>query len=162
MVLSGLAGYRSAVAQTAGSGDSTAGQPVPNPAQQRYLQGLRTAGRGVAQIKTGIDRLTRARGAGDTSQVKLAAKRLTGYCTAARGFITSGRGQMDPVAYELPTRKPAKDLIVQIDSLSLSVKDCQSGKGLAPQSLTTGLVLRLRAYDAALADFRTAIGLPNR
>lgn len=162
IVLGGLAASHVAVAQSSGSGDSTAAQPVPNPAQQRYLQGLRTAGRGVAQIKTGIDRLTRARGSGDTSQVKLATKRLTGYCTAARGFIASGRGQMDPVAYELPIRKPAKDLLTQIDSLSLSVKDCQSGKGLAPQSLGIGLVLRLRAYDAALADFRTAIGLPNR
>jgi hypothetical protein len=126
------------------------------------LQGLRTAGRGVAQIKTGIDRLNRARGGRDSIQVKVAAKRLTGYCSAARGFIASGRGQMDPVAYDPPTRKPARDLMVQLDSLSLSAKDCQSAKGLAPQLLSAGLVTRLRAYDAALADFRTAIGLPNK
>jgi hypothetical protein len=149
--------------QLPGGGDSAAvvAPPVPNPAQQRYLQGLRTAGRGVAQIKTGIDRLNRARGR-DSSQVKVAAKRLTGYCSAARGFIASGRGQMDPVAYDPPTRKPARDLMVQLDSLSLSAKDCQSAKGLAPQLLSAGLVTRLRAYDAALADFRTAIGLPNK
>jgi hypothetical protein len=126
------------------------------------MQGLRTAGRGVAQIKTGLDRLNRARGTKDSSQVKLAAKRLTAYCSAARGFIASGRGQMDPVAYELPTRKQARDLTLQLDSLSLSAKECQNAKGLAAQMLSTGLVARLRAYDAAVAEFRTAIGLPNK
>ena len=164
LVLGALAVPRSAPAQLPGNGESTATAtpPAPNPAQQRYMQGLRTAGRGVAQIKTGIDRLNRARGTRDSSQVKLATKRLTAYCSAARSFIASGRGQMDPVAYEPPTRKPARDLTLQLDSLSLSAKECQGAKGLAPQTLNTGLVARLRAYDAALADFRTAIGLPNR
>jgi hypothetical protein len=126
------------------------------------MQGLRTAGRGVAQMKTGIDRLNRARGLKDSSQVKLAAKRLTAYCSAARGFIASGRGQMDPVAYDPPTRKPARDLTLQLDSLSLTAKECQNAKGVSPQVLSTGLVARLRAYDAAVAEFRTAIGLPNK
>jgi hypothetical protein len=158
----GIAG--SAAAQSPGTGESTAATPppAPNPQQQRYLQGLRTAGRGVAQIKTGVDRLNRARGTKDSSQVKLAAKRLSAYCSAARGFIASGRGQMDPVAYDLPTRKQARDLTQQLDSLSLSAKECQNVKALAPQMLSTGLVARLRAYDAALAEFRTAIGLPNK
>jgi len=164
MLGAGIAAPPTMPGQLPGGGDSAAvaTPPAPNPAQQRYLQGLRTAGRGVAQIKTGIDRLNRARGARDSSQVKVAAKRLTGYCSAARSFIASGRGQMDPVAYDPPTRKPARDLMVQLDSLSLSAKDCQSAKGLAPQLLSAGLVTRLRAYDAALADFRTAIGLPNK
>ena len=164
LVLGVLAVPGSAVAQLPGTGESTATAPsvAPNPQQQRYMQGLRTAGRGVAQIKTGIDRLNRARGTKDSSQVKLAAKRLTAYCSAARGFIASGRGQMDPVAYDLPTRKQARDLTVQLDSLSLSAKECQNAKGLAPQMLSTGLVARLRAYDAAVAEFRTAIGLPNK
>lgn len=150
--------------QIPGSTDTTATATpaLPNPAQQRYLQGLRTAGRGIAQIKTGIDRLNRARGSRDSSQVRLATKRLTGYCTAARSFIASGRGHMDAVAYDPPTRKQARDLTLQLDSLSLSVKECQVAKGLTPQLLSTGLVTRLRAYDAALADFRTAIGLPNK
>ena len=159
-----LAFAGSAAAQLPGTGDSTptTPPPAPNPQQQRYMQGLRTAGRGVAQIKTGIDRLNRARSMKDSSQVKLAAKRLTAYCSAARGFIASGRGQMDPVAYDLPTRKQARDLTLQLDSLSLSAKECQNAKGLAPQMLSTGLVARLRAYDAAVAEFRTAIGLPNK
>jgi hypothetical protein len=164
LVLGALATAGSAAAQLPGTGESTATAtpPPPNPQQQRYMQGLRTAGRGVAQIKTGVDRLNRARGMKDSNQVKLAAKRLSAYCSAARSFIASGRGQMDPVAYDLPTRKQARDLTLQLDSLSLSAKECQNAKGLAPQMLSTGLVARLRAYDAALADFRTAIGLPNK
>jgi hypothetical protein len=164
LVLGALAVPGRGAAQSPGTGDSTAtGTPsAPNPQQQRYMQGLRTAGRGVAQIKTGIDRLNRVRGTKDSSQVKLAAKRLAAYCSAARGFIASGRGQMDPVAYDLPTRKQARDLTVQLDSLSLSAKECQNAKGLAAQMLSTGLVARLRAYDAAVAEFRTAIGLPNK
>ena len=163
LVLGTLALAGRAVAQLPGGADSNAAAaPPPNPQQQRYMQGLRTAGRGVAQIKTGIDRLNRVRGSKDSSQVKVAAKRLTAYCSAARSFIASGRGQMDPVAYDPPTRKPARELTLQLDSLSLSAKECQNAKGLAAQTLSTGLVARLRAYDAALAEFRTAIGLPNK
>jgi hypothetical protein len=164
LVLSALVVPGSAAAQLPGTGESTvtAPPPAPNPQQQRYMQGLRTAGRGVAQMKTGIDRLNRARGMKDSSQVKLAAKRLTAYCSAARSFIASGRGQMDPVAYDPPTRKSARDLTLQLDSLSLTAKECQNAKGVSPQVLSTGLVARLRAYDAAVAEFRTAIGLPNR
>ncbi len=164
LVLSVLAVSGSAAAQSPGTGESTATTPppAPNPQQQRYMQGLRTAGRGVAQMKTGIDRLNRARGTKDSSQVKLAAKRLTAYCSAARSFIASGRGQMDPVAYDPPTRKQARDLTLQLDSLSLTAKECQNAKGASPQVLSTGLVARLRAYDAAVAEFRTAIGLPNK
>ncbi len=164
LVLGTLAVPGSAAAQLPGTGDSTATvtPPPPNPQQQRYMQGLRTAGRGVAQIKTGIDRLNRVRSSKDSSQVKVAVKRLTAYCSAARSFIASGRGQMDPVAYDLPTRKPARELTLQLDSLSLSAKECQNAKGLTAKVLNTGLVARLRAYDAALAEFRAAIGLPNK
>ena len=164
LVLGALVRPGSALAQSPGTGESTATAPppAPNPQQQRYMQGLRTAGRGVAQIKTGIDRLNRVRSSKDSSQVKVAVKRLTAYCSAARSFIASGRGQMDPLAYDPPTRKPARDLTLQIDSLSLSAKECQNSKALSAQTLNTGLVARLRAYDAALAEFRTAIGLPNK
>ena len=163
LVLGALVLPGSAAGQTPGTGESAAtAPPAPNPQQQRYMQGLRTAGRGVAQIKTGIDRLNRARGSKDSSQVKVAVKRLTAYCSAARSFIASGRGQMDPLAYDPPTRKPARDLALQIDSLSLTAKECQNAKGLSAQALNTGLVARLRAYDAAVAEFRTAIGLPNK
>ena len=136
--------------------------PPPNPAQDRYLQGLRTAGRGVAQIKDGISRVVRTQSSRDTAQARLAAKRLGGLCGAARGFITSGRGQMEPNAYDSATRKPAKDLLTQLDSLALSVQTCQLSAGKTPASVTTELLGRLHRYEAALATFRAAIGLPNR
>jgi hypothetical protein len=123
---------------------------------------LKTAGRGVAQLKYGIDRLNRAQGVHDSAQVVLASRRLVGMCSAARGFLVSGRGQMQPTAYEAPTLKPARDLVFQLDSLTQSVKDCLSTKGQLPPTVSPGLATRLHAYDTALAGFRTAIGLPNK
>lgn len=134
----------------------------PSPQQERYLQGLRTAGRGVAQIKDGINRLTRVQAGRDTAQIRQAARRLGGLCSAARGFLTSGRGRMDPAAYETPVRRPARDLVLQVDSLSLIAKECQLTAGRTPGPVSTGLLIRIRAYEAALAVFRTSIGLPNR
>ena len=69
---------------------------------------------------------------------------------------------MEPAAYEPPTRKPARDLVLQLDSLSLIAKECQLTAGKSPAPVTAGLLSRLRAYEAAFAAFRTAIGLPNR
>lgn len=157
----------SAPAPTPAPGESVtamlpAPPPPPNPLQDRYLQGLRTASRGVAQIKDGINRVVRAETVRDTLQVRQAAKRLGGLCSAARGFIASGRGQMEPNAYEPPTRRPAKALVFQLDSLAASVKTCQVSAGKTPKPVTTELVTRLRTYEAAVAAFRTSIGLPNR
>src|SRR5215467_1224365 len=116
LVLSVFIGAATLVsAQTPGTRDSVtdSARPAADSAQQRFLQGLRTAGRGVQQIKTAIDLLNRAHGSRDSSRVKVAAKRLTAYCSAARGFIASGRGKMDPAAYDPPTRKQARDLTLQ-------------------------------------------------
>jgi hypothetical protein len=136
--------------------------PPPNPLQDKYLKGLRTAARGVAQIKDGINRVVRTRSSHDTLRVRLAAKRLGGLCGAAHGFITSGRGQMEPNAYEPPTRRPAQDLVSQIDSLATAAKTCQASAGKSPTAVTTELLDRLRSYEAAVVAFRTAIGLLNR
>lgn len=137
--------------------------PVPpNPGQERYLQGLRTAGRGVAQIKDGMSRLSRVQAGRDTAQIRQAARRLGGLCSAARGFLTSGRGRMEPSVYEAPVRKPARDLVFQVDSLSLIAKECQLTAGKSPSPVAAGLLMRMRAYEASLAAFRTSIGLPNK
>ncbi|HEY6110605.1 MAG TPA: hypothetical protein VIV56_17005 [Gemmatimonadales bacterium] len=140
-----------------------AAAPIPpSPGQERYLQGLRTAGRGVAQLKDGMSRLSRVQAGRDTTQVRQAARRLGGLCSAARGFLASGRGRMEPAAYEAPVRRPARDLVLQVDSLSLMAKECQLTAGKSPGPVAAGLLTRIRAYEAALATFRTAIGLPNR
>lgn len=136
--------------------------PPPNPLQDKYLKGFRTASRGVAQIKDGINRVVRTRSSHDTLRVRMAAKRLGGLCGAAHGFIMSGRGQMEPNAYEPPTRQLAQDLVSQIDSLSTSAKTCQVSAAKSSTAVTTELLDRLRNYEAAAAAFRTAIGLLNR
>jgi hypothetical protein len=116
----------------------------------------------VAQIKDGIDRVVRTRGSSDTAQARVAARRLGALCGTARGFITSGRGLMEPTAYELPTRKTARDLTLQLDSLVAAAKACQTAAAKTPTPVTANLLARLRGYEAAVAAFRTAIGLPNR
>lgn len=136
--------------------------PPPTPAQERYLHGLRTAGRGVAQMKDGIGRLVRARDRGDTALVRQAGRRLAGLCGAARGFIVSGRSRMAYRAYEAPVRRPARSLVVRLDSLAAYARICQHEAGKTPEVTSAGLLTRVRAYEGALADFRTAIGLPNR
>jgi hypothetical protein len=141
--------------------DSTAiTRPPTTPEQDRYQHGLRTAGRGVAQMKNGIDRVLRAKDRGDTSLVRQAGRRLAGLCVAARGFIVSGRSSMDLNAYDAPTRKPARDLAYRLDSLATYASTCQHEAGKTPELTSAALLERLKAYDGALDDFRTAIGLP--
>src|SRR4029077_7583537 len=67
--------------------------PVPPTLEQlRYLEGLRTAGRGVAKLKDGLNRLSGYHR--DSMRLRQAARRLGGLCGTARGFMTSGRGRM--------------------------------------------------------------------
>jgi hypothetical protein len=136
--------------------------PPPSPGQEHYLQGLRTAGRGVAQIKNGIERVVRAKNGGDTLQLRQAGRRLGGLCVAARGFIVNGRSHMALNAYEAPTRKPARELAYRLDSLAVYARTCQRQAGKTPEVTATELFERIQAYEKALAEFRTAIGLPNR
>jgi len=137
--------------------------PAPStPAQDRYVQGLRTAGRGVAQLKDGLNRLARMQSAHDTLQARTAGKRLGGLCGAAHGFIVNGRAQMEPNAYDPPNRKPARDLAIRLDSLAAYAPTCQRSAGKTPTPVATELLGRIRAYETALAAFRSAIGLPNR
>lgn len=142
--------------------DSVATPPPPTPEQERYLKGLRTAGRGVAQIKNGIDHVARAQTRGDTSKVRQAGRRLAGLCVAARGFIVNGRSRMGWTAYEMPTRRPARELAHRLDSLAVGAKACQHEAGRTPDATSADMLERVRAYEKALADFRAAIGLPNR
>lgn len=137
--------------------------PLPaTPEQERYLRGLRTAGRGVAQLKDGVDRVLRTQSGSDTLRQIQAAKRLAGLCTAARGFMVSGRAGMKPTAYEDSTRIHARLLAGRIDSLIGFTPSCERGAGKAPGPVANDLLGRLRSYETALRAFRAAIGLPNR
>jgi len=148
---------------TAPRPDSTKPESLPPPptaAQVRYLEGLRTASRGIAQLKDGVDRVVRMQN--DTIKRRQAGARLGGLCSAARGFMASGRAQMLPTAYDLPTRTPAKLLSVRIDSLIAYAPTCSHTAAKNPAPVATEVLNRIRLYEAALAAFRTAIGLPNR
>jgi hypothetical protein len=140
--------------------ESTPPPALPTLEQQRYLEGLRTAGRGVAQLKDGVSRVSSSHG--DSVRLKQAARRLGGLCGTANGFMTSGRTKMKATAYEDSTGIKARRLTTQIDSLIRSTPTCEMSAARKPDSTVTGLLSRLRAYEAALRDFRAAIGLPNR
>src|SRR6266545_6845425 len=91
--------------------DSLPPPPVPAPAppspppaaaptieQIRYMEGLKTATRGVAQIRDGVNRVVRTQQA-DSLTRRRAARRLGGLCGTARSFIVSGRPKMQATAY---------------------------------------------------------------
>jgi len=166
LLLGTLAAAPTTVQQQTPLGDSVqvalALPPPSTPAQDRYVQGLRTAGRGVAQIKDGLNRFARMQSSHDTLQTRTAGKRLGGLCGAARGFIVNGRAQMEPNAYDPPNRKPARNLAIRLDSLAAYAPTCQRSAGKTPAPVAAELLGRIRAYETALMAFRTAIGLPNR
>src|SRR5437879_13035757 len=60
--------------------------PPPTPEQKRFLAGLRTATRGIAQLKDAMSRMTRA-GTRDSVQQRRAGRFLAGLCGSSRGFL---------------------------------------------------------------------------
>ena len=135
--------------------------PVPPTLEQlRYLQGLRTAGRGIAQLKDGVNRVSGSHR--DSQRLKQSVRRLAGLCGTAHGFMASGRVKMTATAYEDSTRVKARRLTMQVDTLIRSTSTCETSAARQPDSTVAGLLSRLRAYEAALREFRAAIGLPNR
>ena len=140
--------------------ESTPAPLPPTLEQLRYLQGLRTAGRGVAQLKDAVSRVSGSQR--DSMRLKQAARRLAGLCGTARGFMTSGRPRMQASAYQDSTGIKARRLTLQVDSLIRATPICELNAARRPDSTVAGLLTRLRAYEGALRDFRAAIGLPNR
>lgn len=132
------------------------------PGQEKYLDGLKTAGRGVAQLKDGINQVARAANTHDSTKLHQAGHRLGGLCGAARGFLVNGRSTMNANAFTDATRKSARDLAFRVDSLSTGSKACEHSAAKDPGSTSNDLLNHIRAYEGALATFRTAIGLPNR
>lgn len=129
-------------------------KPEPTADQQKYLRGLRTAGRGVAQLKTAVDRVGRAESARDTMQLRRAGQMLAGLCGTARRFMTQGRVTMSPTVYEDSMRLKARRLTGQIDSLIKAMPACQTDSSQDPKRAAAVLTTRLKSYDTALQDFR--------
>jgi hypothetical protein len=126
--------------------------PTPTPDQQKYLEGLRTAGRGVAQLKDGINRVGRNRA--DTAQLRMAGQRLGGLCGSAGSFMRQGRARMSHAAYVDSARTLARRLNQQVDSLIAFLPTCQREGGKKPTATAATLVARLRSYEGALQRFR--------
>jgi hypothetical protein len=140
--------------------DSPRVPAMPTPEQQRFLGGLRTATRGLAQVNNGINRVTRAQESGDAADRRRAGRFLSGLCGSARGFLARGRPQMKPAVYEDTARVKARQLTTRLDSLIIYLPTCEKGAAASPGPVVTELEKRMKLYDAALNEFRAAIGLP--
>lgn len=130
--------------------------PTPTIEQIRYIEGLRTATRGVAQVRDGVNRVVRTQQA-DSLTRRRAARRLGGLCGTARSFIVSGRPKMQATAYADSIRILAKQLTTRLDSLTSALKGCEQTAGRDPTTVAGTLTTRLKNYDDALLAFRTAL-----
>src|SRR5436853_5838338 len=130
--------------------------PAPSIEQIRYMAGLRTATRGVAQIRDGVNRVVRTQQA-DSLTRRRAARRLGGLCSTARSFIISGRPKMQATAYADTMRVLAKQLTTRLDSLNAALPICEKTAGRDPSTVATSLTNRLKNYDDAVLAFRTAL-----
>lgn len=128
--------------------------PTPTIEQTRYMEGLKTATRGIAQVRDGLNRVVRTQSSDSLTRAR-AAKRLGGLCGSGRSFIVSGRPKMQATAYADSVRILAKQLTVRLDSLSTAMTTCEKTAGRDPTVATT-LTTRLQKYDEALLAFRTA------
>ena len=133
--------------------------PPETPEQKRFTAGLRTATRGIAQLKEGMNRVARA-GTRDSVAQRRAGRFLAGLCGSSRGFLRRGRPQMSPLVYEDSVQLKAKRLVTQVDSLIKYTTTCEDSAGAKPSSTVVGLGKRMKSYDAALRDYRVALGLP--
>ena len=129
--------------------------PTPTVEQIRYMEGLKTVTRGVAQIRDGVNRVTRAQQA-DSVTRRNAARRLGGLCGTARSFIVAGRPKMQPTVYTDSMRILAKQLTTRLDSLTVTLPSCEKTAGHDPATVSAAITTRLKNYDDALLAFRTA------
>ena len=133
--------------------------PPETPERKRFIAGLRTATRGIAQLKDGMSRVTRA-GTRDSAAQRRAGRLLAGLCGSSRGFLKRGRPQMTPTVDEDSGQLKARRLVTQVDSMIKYTTTCEDSAGATPNVAMVGLGKRMKSYDAALRDFRVAIGLP--
>ena len=136
--------------------DST--PPPPTPEQQKWMQGLRTAARGIGQIKSGIESVQRA--GTSTKELRHAGKLLAGFCGTGRGFMRAGVAKMPSAAYEGDNRKIARQVVIQIDSVARATNTCEAQAARDPKTSVEHLMPFLQSYEAAVAAWRSMIGLP--
>jgi len=136
--------------------DST--PPPPTPEQQKWMQGLRTAARGIGQIKSGIENVQRA--GTSAVQLKHAGKLLAGFCGTGRGFMRAGVAKMPSAAYEGDNRKIARQVVIQIDSVARETNTCEAQAARDPKTSVEHLLPFLQSYEAAIAAWRNMVGLP--
>jgi hypothetical protein len=135
--------------------DST--PPPPTPEQQHWMQGLRTAARGIGQIKSGIEGVQRAQG----TQTRRAGKLLAGYCGTARGFMRTGVARMSATAYPAgDNRTIAKKVVTQIDSVIRESTTCEQQAAHDPKGSVDRLTTIIGSYEAAIAAWRAMMGFP--
>ena len=131
----------------------------PTPEQKKFLDGLRTATRGIAQLKDGVNRVTRATTRDSLTQLR-AGRLLAGECGSSRAFLKRGRPRLMATVYSDTVRLLARRLVTQIDSLIAYTTNCEQQAAATPGSTAAEVSKRMKTYDAALRDFRVAIGLP--
>src|SRR5438046_10058860 len=90
--------------------------PPPTLEQKRFLAGLRTATRGIAQLKDGMARVTRSATRDSVAQ-RRAGRFLSGLCGSSRGCLRRGRPQMSPTVSEDSVQPQARRLVLQGDAL---------------------------------------------
>jgi hypothetical protein len=149
------------VADSVRAESARATPPVPpSPEQKRFLDGLRTATRGIAQLKDGLNRVTRAQATDDSITRRKAGRFLAGLCGSARAFLKRGRPQLKADVYADSTRLIAHRLVTQVDSLIAFAPSCETSAAATPVPIATDLAKRMKTYDTAWRDFRMAIGQP--
>ena len=136
-------------------------RPEPTADQLKYLRGLRTVSRGVAQLRSGVDGVARAEGSKDTLRVRRAGRMLSGLCGTARTFMRDGRSTMKADVYEDSARVKARRLVLQIDSLIKATPTCDTAAVKRPARAAADVLGRLRSYETALQEFRTIVATPN-
>lgn len=133
----------------------------PTLEQLRYVDGLRSVARGVAQLRDGIDRVARTQQTGDTVRQKQAGRRLGGLCTTARSFMSGGRPRMVPTVYTDSMRIVARQLTQRVDSILKFLPTCETTAGKKPASVAADLLNKMRAYETAVAAFRAGLAPPK-
>lgn len=134
---------------------------APTADQAKYLRGLRTVARGVAQLRSGVDGVARAETSKDTTRLRRAGRLLAGLCGTARTFMSQGRPGMQASAYQDSARVKARRLVLQVDSLIKALPTCETSAGGTPTRAAGTLLGRLRSYEAALQEFRTSVAAPT-